>query len=208
MSFRPKLNQVFVGDDVTLICNREGGSKPTKWFFNGKTQTHDDYSMLLTAVTPENNGVYECVQGGTKSDPVTLTVLGMNTILNVHDRLFLLLFLMISLSFSLRAGALRSALSIYRRCCDDQRRWKKPGAADGRWSEGLGLFCVERSEHLQSRTRCWWEDEQSCYICRIKGGRKSHFLVQEKEQRSSKQCSDAEKDRWLITSQIHYVLNL
>ncbi|XP_058622179.1 uncharacterized protein LOC131533738 isoform X1 [Onychostoma macrolepis] len=100
VSLQPKFPQVFVGDDVTLICNREGGSKPTKWFFNKETQTHQDYLMLLTTVTPENSGVYECEQGGTRSEPFTLTVLGMNTVLNVHDRLFLLLFLMISLSLS------------------------------------------------------------------------------------------------------------
>ncbi|KTG39663.1 hypothetical protein cypCar_00036138 [Cyprinus carpio] len=71
----PKFPQVFVGDDVTLICNCKGGSKPTTWIFNGASQTHEDYSKLLIAVTPKNNGVYECVQGGKRSDPYTLTVL-------------------------------------------------------------------------------------------------------------------------------------
>ncbi len=201
---RPKSTQVFVGDDVTLICNREGGNKTTQWFINGTQQTHQNYLMLLTAVTPKDNGVYKCEQGGTSNEQYTLSVLGMNTVLNFHDRLLLLRFLMISLSLSfslsLRAGAVRSALSIIRRCCDDQRRWKKPGAAGGWWSEELVLFCVERSEHLRSSTRCWREDEQSGYICRIKGSRKSHFLVQEKEKWSSKQFRDAEKNRWLITS--------
>ncbi|XP_052452614.1 high affinity immunoglobulin gamma Fc receptor I isoform X1 [Carassius gibelio] len=74
---RPKFPQVYAGDDITLICNREGGSKPTTWYFNGAPQTHKDYLMLLTAVTPDNNGVYECDQGGTKSDPFTLTVLDL-----------------------------------------------------------------------------------------------------------------------------------
>uniref|UniRef100_A0A8C1ILB2 Ig-like domain-containing protein n=1 Tax=Cyprinus carpio TaxID=7962 RepID=A0A8C1ILB2_CYPCA len=73
----PKFPQVFVGDDVTLICNCKGGSKPTTWIFNGASQTHEDYSKLLIAVTPKNNGVYECVQGGKRSDPYTLTVLNL-----------------------------------------------------------------------------------------------------------------------------------
>ncbi len=107
--------------------------------------------------------------------------------------------LSLSLFLSLRAGAVRSALSIIRRCCNDEWRCKKAGAAGGWWSEELVLLCVERSEHFRSRTRCWREDEQSCYICRIKGSRKSHFLVQEKEKWSSKQFHDAEKNRWLIT---------
>ncbi|XP_016423536.1 uncharacterized protein LOC107752134 [Sinocyclocheilus rhinocerous] len=75
VSLRPKFPEVYVGDDVTLICNHKGGSKPTKWFINGKVQPHEDYSMLLIAVTPENNGMYECEQAGSKSDPYTLTVL-------------------------------------------------------------------------------------------------------------------------------------
>ncbi|XP_059381182.1 uncharacterized protein LOC132116376 [Carassius carassius] len=79
VSLRPKFPQVYAGDDVTLICNREGGSKPTTWYFNRTSlQTHKDYLMLLTAVTPDNNnGVYECDQGGTKSDPYTLIVLDL-----------------------------------------------------------------------------------------------------------------------------------
>ncbi len=97
---RPKSTQVFVGDDVTLICNREGGSKTTQWFINGTQQTHQNYLLHLTAVTPKDNGVYKCEQGGMSSEPYTLSVLGMNTVLNVHDRLFLLRFLMISLSLS------------------------------------------------------------------------------------------------------------
>uniref|UniRef100_A0A672PMD3 Ig-like domain-containing protein n=1 Tax=Sinocyclocheilus grahami TaxID=75366 RepID=A0A672PMD3_SINGR len=61
---------------VSLICNHKGGSNPTKWFFN-KTpqQTHKDYSMLLIAVTPENNGKYKCEQDRSTSEPYTLTVL-------------------------------------------------------------------------------------------------------------------------------------
>ncbi|XP_052452612.1 high affinity immunoglobulin gamma Fc receptor I [Carassius gibelio] len=77
VTLRPKFPQVYAGDDITLICNREGGSKPTTWYFNGAPQTHKDYLMLLTAVTPDNNGVYECEQGGMKSDPFTLTVLDL-----------------------------------------------------------------------------------------------------------------------------------
>ncbi|XP_059391394.1 uncharacterized protein LOC132124416 [Carassius carassius] len=85
---RPKFPQVYVGDDITLICNREGGSKPTTWYRDGKVQgSYKDYTMLLTAVTPENNGSYKCGQDNQESDPFTLIVLGMNTILNVHDRL-------------------------------------------------------------------------------------------------------------------------
>ncbi|RXN02256.1 high affinity immunoglobulin gamma Fc receptor I-like isoform X1 [Labeo rohita] len=72
----PKFPQVFVGDDVTLICNHKKEIKPTKWFINGGQQTHENYSMLLTAVTPKNNGEYQCEQDGSKSDPYTLTVLG------------------------------------------------------------------------------------------------------------------------------------
>ncbi|XP_052397903.1 neural cell adhesion molecule L1-like [Carassius gibelio] len=73
---RPNFPQVYVGDDVTLICNREGGSKPTIWYRDGKVQeSYQDYTMLLTAVTPENNGSYKCVQDNQKSDPFTLTVL-------------------------------------------------------------------------------------------------------------------------------------
>ncbi len=101
VSVRPKSTQVFVGDDVTLICKCEGGSKTTQWFINGTQQTHQNYLMHLTAVTPKDNGVYKCEQGGTSNEPYTLSVLGMNTVLNVHDRLFLLRFLMISLSLSL-----------------------------------------------------------------------------------------------------------
>ncbi|XP_050991667.1 high affinity immunoglobulin gamma Fc receptor I-like [Labeo rohita] len=71
----PKFPQVFVGDDVTLVCNHKKEIKPTKWFINGGQQTHENYSMLLTAVTPKNNGEYQCEQDGSKSDPYTLTVL-------------------------------------------------------------------------------------------------------------------------------------
>ncbi|XP_026114159.1 uncharacterized protein LOC113092669 [Carassius auratus] len=73
---RPNFPQVYVGDDVTLICNREGGSKPTTWYHNEKPQqSYQDYTMLLTAVTPENNGSYTCEQGGLTSVPFTLIVL-------------------------------------------------------------------------------------------------------------------------------------
>ncbi|XP_052397899.1 uncharacterized protein LOC127945843 [Carassius gibelio] len=76
VSLRPKFTQVYVGDDVTLICNREGGSKPTIWYRDGKVQeSYQDYTMLLTAVTLENNGSYTCEQDRQKSDPFTLTVL-------------------------------------------------------------------------------------------------------------------------------------
>uniref|UniRef100_A0A8C2IVG8 Ig-like domain-containing protein n=1 Tax=Cyprinus carpio TaxID=7962 RepID=A0A8C2IVG8_CYPCA len=75
VSLLPKFPQVYIGDDVTLICNRKGGSKPTTWFIDDKQQSHQDYSMFLTAVTPINNGVYKCEQNGLKSDPLTLTVL-------------------------------------------------------------------------------------------------------------------------------------
>ncbi|KAL0156144.1 hypothetical protein M9458_047390, partial [Cirrhinus mrigala] len=92
VSLLPKFPQVYVGDDVTLICNRKKEIKPTKWFINGIQQSHQDYLMLLTTVTPKNNGVYQCEQGGSMSDPLKLTVLGMNTILNVHNRLFLMIF--------------------------------------------------------------------------------------------------------------------
>ncbi|RXN02240.1 high affinity immunoglobulin gamma Fc receptor I-like isoform X1 [Labeo rohita] len=71
----PKFPQVFVGDDVTLICNIKGGSKPTKWFINKTQQSHQNYSMLLTAVTPKNSGEYQCEQDESMSDPYTLTVL-------------------------------------------------------------------------------------------------------------------------------------
>ncbi len=113
VSVRPKSTQVFVGDDVSLICNREGGSKTTQWFINGTQQTHQDYLMHLTAVTPKDNGVYKCEQGGTSSEPYTLSVLGMNTVLNVHDRLLLLRFLMISLSLSLSQSWSRSLSSLH-----------------------------------------------------------------------------------------------
>uniref|UniRef100_A0A8C2ESC4 Ig-like domain-containing protein n=1 Tax=Cyprinus carpio TaxID=7962 RepID=A0A8C2ESC4_CYPCA len=69
----PKFPQVYIGDDVTLIC--KGGSKPTTWFIDDKQQSHQDYSMFLTAVTPKNNGTYKCEQDGLMSEPLTLTVL-------------------------------------------------------------------------------------------------------------------------------------
>ncbi|XP_059391366.1 uncharacterized protein LOC132124365 [Carassius carassius] len=73
---RPKFPQVYVGDDITLICNREGRSKPTTWYRDGKVQgSYKDYTMLLTAVTPENNGSYKCGQDNQESDPFTLIVL-------------------------------------------------------------------------------------------------------------------------------------
>uniref|UniRef100_A0A8C1IHF6 Si:ch1073-66l23.1 n=1 Tax=Cyprinus carpio TaxID=7962 RepID=A0A8C1IHF6_CYPCA len=75
VSLLPKFPQVYIGDDVTLICNRKGGSKPTTWFIDDKKQSHQDYSMFLTAVTPKNNGEYKCEQNGLMSDPLTLTVL-------------------------------------------------------------------------------------------------------------------------------------
>ncbi|XP_073686731.1 high affinity immunoglobulin gamma Fc receptor I-like [Garra rufa] len=71
----PKFPQVYVGDDVTLICNLKGGNKPTKWLFNRAEQSIQNYSMLLTAVTPENNGEYQCEQGGPRSAPLNITVL-------------------------------------------------------------------------------------------------------------------------------------
>ncbi|XP_043082077.1 high affinity immunoglobulin gamma Fc receptor I isoform X6 [Puntigrus tetrazona] len=77
VSLRPNFPKVFVGDDVTLICNRENGNKSTKWFYAGKQQPHKDYLMLLTAVTPENNGQYECEQAGTRSHPFNLVVLDL-----------------------------------------------------------------------------------------------------------------------------------
>ncbi|RXN25891.1 high affinity immunoglobulin gamma Fc receptor I-like isoform X1 [Labeo rohita] len=71
----PKFPQVYAGDDVTLVCNHKKEIKPTKWFINGTPQSHENYSMLLTSVTPINNGTYQCEQDGLKSDPYTLTVL-------------------------------------------------------------------------------------------------------------------------------------
>ncbi|XP_073687126.1 uncharacterized protein [Garra rufa] len=71
----PKFPQVYVGDDITLACNLTGGNKQTKWLINGTEQSNQNYSMLLTAVTPENNGEYVCEQGRSKSDPLKLTVL-------------------------------------------------------------------------------------------------------------------------------------
>ncbi|XDV47999.1 hypothetical protein PO909_017519 [Leuciscus waleckii] len=68
----PRFPDVFAGDDVTLIC--KGRGEPIKWFINGDPQSHQGSSMLLTAVTSKNNGVYECERGGSKSDPYTLTV--------------------------------------------------------------------------------------------------------------------------------------
>lgn len=84
VSIMPRFPHVYVGDDVTLIC--KGGSNPTKWFINGTEQGHQNHVMLLTTVTPNNNGKYECEQNGEKSDPVSLNVLGMNTILNVNPQ--------------------------------------------------------------------------------------------------------------------------
>ncbi|XP_706537.4 uncharacterized protein [Danio rerio] len=69
----PRFPQVYVGDDVTFIC--KGGSNPTKWIINGIEQPHQNHVMLLTTVTPHNNGQYECEQNGEKSVPVPLTVL-------------------------------------------------------------------------------------------------------------------------------------
>ncbi|KAL1248288.1 hypothetical protein QQF64_021606 [Cirrhinus molitorella] len=71
----PKFKQVYVGDDVTLVCNHKGGNKPTTWFINGSPQSMQSYSMLLTAVTPINNGQYKCDQGGSMGEPYNLTVL-------------------------------------------------------------------------------------------------------------------------------------
>lgn len=73
VSLQPTFPQVYVGDDITLIC--EEGKNPTKWIINGIEQPHQNHVMLLTTVTPHNNGQYECEQKGEKSDPVTLTVL-------------------------------------------------------------------------------------------------------------------------------------
>ncbi|XP_056307083.1 high affinity immunoglobulin gamma Fc receptor I [Danio aesculapii] len=78
VSLQPRFPQVYVGDDVTLIC--KGGRNPTKWVINGIEQPHQNYVMLLTTVTPHNNGQYECEQNGEKSDPVTLTVLALEAL--------------------------------------------------------------------------------------------------------------------------------
>ncbi|XDV48016.1 hypothetical protein PO909_017523 [Leuciscus waleckii] len=72
VSILPRFPDVFAGDDVTLICKGEG--EPIKWFINGDLQSDQGSSMLLTAVTSINNGIYECERGRSKSDPYTLTV--------------------------------------------------------------------------------------------------------------------------------------
>ncbi|XP_077075373.1 uncharacterized protein LOC143727017 [Siphateles boraxobius] len=72
VSLLPRFPDVFVGDDVTLIC--KGGGEPIKWFINGKPLSHQDSLMILTAVTSKNNGNYECERAGSKSDPYRLTV--------------------------------------------------------------------------------------------------------------------------------------
>lgn len=84
VSVMPRSLDLFVGDDVTLICKGQSGL--TKWFVNGKEQSDQNSSVLLTAVTTKNNGEYECERGGSRSSPYTLTVLGMNMTLNVHSR--------------------------------------------------------------------------------------------------------------------------
>lgn len=71
---------MFVGDDITLIC--KGGSGTIKWFINGAQQSHQDYLMVLTAVTSDNSREYECERGGLKSNKLPINVLGMNTILD------------------------------------------------------------------------------------------------------------------------------
>ncbi|KAK2870431.1 hypothetical protein Q8A67_024823 [Cirrhinus molitorella] len=71
----PKFPQVYVGDDITLVCNHKGGNKQTTWHINGSPQPIQNYSMLLTAVTTQNNGEYKCDQGGSTSGPYNLTVL-------------------------------------------------------------------------------------------------------------------------------------
>ncbi|KAL0156141.1 hypothetical protein M9458_047387, partial [Cirrhinus mrigala] len=73
VSLLPKFQQVYAGDDVTLICNHKKEIKPTKWFINGTRQSHQNYSMLLTTVTPKNNGKYQCDQSGQMSDPFNIT---------------------------------------------------------------------------------------------------------------------------------------
>lgn len=80
MSLLPRFPDVFVGDDITLIC--KGGSGTIKWFINGAQQSHQDYLMVLTAVTSDNSREYECERGGLKSNKLPITVLGMNTILD------------------------------------------------------------------------------------------------------------------------------
>ncbi|XP_056119708.1 uncharacterized protein LOC130097081 [Rhinichthys klamathensis goyatoka] len=72
VSLLPRFPDVFVGDDITLICKRGGGT--IKWFINGKLQSDQNSSMLLTAVTSKDNGEYVCERGGLKSDPYPLTV--------------------------------------------------------------------------------------------------------------------------------------
>ncbi|XP_051542856.1 uncharacterized protein LOC127434276 [Myxocyprinus asiaticus] len=74
VSHFPKFPFVYVGDDISLTCN--GNGEPIKWYFNDKLQqSHNDSSMLLTALTPENNGRYHCERNGVQSDPYQLTVL-------------------------------------------------------------------------------------------------------------------------------------
>ncbi|XP_051738144.1 uncharacterized protein LOC127506052 [Ctenopharyngodon idella] len=73
VSSLPRFPDVFVGDDVTLIC--KGWAGTIKWFINGVKHSHQDPLMLLTAVTSKNSGEYECEQGGSKSSKYNLTVL-------------------------------------------------------------------------------------------------------------------------------------
>ncbi|XP_048029787.1 uncharacterized protein LOC125257452 [Megalobrama amblycephala] len=73
VSLLPRFPDVFVGDDITLIC--KGGSGTIKWFINGVQQSHQDSSMVLTAVTSKNSGGYECEQGGSKSNNLSINVL-------------------------------------------------------------------------------------------------------------------------------------
>ncbi|ROI16489.1 hypothetical protein DPX16_4523 [Anabarilius grahami] len=73
VSVLPRFPDVFVGDDITLLC--KGGSGTTKWFINGVKQSHQDSLMLLTAVTSNNSGEYECERGGSKSNKLPINVL-------------------------------------------------------------------------------------------------------------------------------------
>ncbi|XP_048029798.1 high affinity immunoglobulin gamma Fc receptor I-like isoform X2 [Megalobrama amblycephala] len=82
VSLLPRFPDVFVGDDITLIC--KGGSGTIKWFINEVQQSHQDSSMVLTAVTSKNRGRYECERGNLKSDKFKLTVLELEP----HAQLF------------------------------------------------------------------------------------------------------------------------
>ncbi|XP_004474310.1 high affinity immunoglobulin epsilon receptor subunit alpha isoform X2 [Dasypus novemcinctus] len=77
VSLDPPWNRIFVGEDVTLICNGDKSSEvnSTKWYHNGTISNVKTSSFDIVNATIENSGEYRCQNKNLKqSKPVHLEI--------------------------------------------------------------------------------------------------------------------------------------